>query len=1113
MNDQIMELLTNNKIIIGYCLDITHYDKSNLTLWLKTREGKIQVEVIDYKMDILIVKSQENLLTIIDVLTIVKKNIIPSDKIPEIKITLNEIEKLNEYHCIEKYYSIQFSNKSIYNLTKSMLLKRNIELYNCDIYEENQTKHDFLQKNNLDGSLFFQINNLILTNSNYQCYSCDILNVERSIHNELFKYIEIKKLSFDIETTSYIPGLFPSGKHPKNFITIISMTIEQELYYHPQIENPIHNIFYIYPFAVHTDDDIKNNQIDEIKHFITEKTMLLEFIEVIKECDIIIGYNTNNFDWVYLNDRFTLYKLSLYPFLIQITKVKSAFSNEEVESVKKICGLINYDLYKALTARDAPKLLKNSLDYVSMKYLSYKKSKTENIEIKNNRLYIPLDDRPVLYKGLDIIISSQVFEDMMIQYETRFKIIDIKFVNKLTIVVLETLDLKDSLKDIVESLNNNSMISIAKNEASHTTLHEVSNFSNFDFNKKYAYKFINKFKKKLLVLFPDILDDIDCYLSAFDTPIVLKENELKTISENCVIHSKLDTRYTTIQNFVFLSTYHERYTNSIILQHKDLARPGDKELFKDYIIYCMNDTRITSMIVNKNKNMMSLMEKGHIRRTLFNDSCNKGNSFLNQFATSVHILKRNYVIKSKTHNSSSSIKDKYEGATVLTAKEGFYDILTVLDFASLYPSLIISYNICKTTVYRKEDVEYSIKNGVLIFDDLTKSWIKKSVSNNDFYEVDVGQELGIIYYIKENIKKGVIPLICEEFINKRKEVRKILAVSKDEFEKTRLDTEQANIKIANNSTYGSLGDSNSVHFNKYLAASITALGRQSLKISQDFIESHEKHKGYIVVFGDTDSNCLFSTIKKPLEQQYLEIREILVGVNELFPKTMKLELEKLYKPLLLIKKKKRIGIKYEPEYKKICDCNIEFCYCPQNVILGKSKKEQKGSVIVKRDVPVVIKNIEKELGEIVLNKKDDSSVFKTIYDYIEKYINELKTKDYKEFLITKTLKNESEYKANNKSVHYNLAKYLKDDLKYISQIKAGDKITYVYIDEYKHKAYQYEQILPLELMIENNLNLNYDKYKEMIFKLIENNFSSLFNQQELKMFMSLCDTNIKLKKN
>ena len=40
---------------------------------------------------------------------------------------------------------------------------------------------------------------------------------------------------------------------------------------------------------------------------------------------------------------------------------------------------------------------------------------------------------------------------------------------------------------------------------------------------------------------------------------------------------------------------------------------------------------------------------------------------------------------------------------------------------------------------------------------------------DDFYKVDVG-ELGTIYYIKQNIKKGVVPLICEEFINKRKEV-------------------------------------------------------------------------------------------------------------------------------------------------------------------------------------------------------------------------------------------------------------------------------------------------------------------------------------------------------
>lgn len=54
----------------------------------------------------------------------------------------------------------------------------------------------------------------------------------------------------------------------------------------------------------------------------------------------------------------------------------------------------------------------------------------------------------------------------------------------------------------------------------------------------------------------------------------------------------------------------------------------------------------------------------------------------------------------KMGNSGSDSREKgYEGADVLEAKRGYYeDPIATLDFASLYPSIMISNNLCYSTL-------------------------------------------------------------------------------------------------------------------------------------------------------------------------------------------------------------------------------------------------------------------------------------------------------------------------------------------------------------------------------------------------------------------------------
>lgn len=100
--------------------------------------------------------------------------------------------------------------------------------------------------------------------------------------------------------------------------------------------------------------------------------------------------------------------------------------------------------------------------------------------------------------------------------------------------------------------------------------------------------------------------------------------------------------------------------------------------------------------------------------------------------------------------------DKYEGATVIDPDRGYYkDPIATLDFASLYPSIMMAHNLCYTTL-----VPNAIEAKKYSDDEISKT------PNGD-------------YFIKSSKKKGILPQILEELISARKKAKRELKVAKD----------------------------------------------------------------------------------------------------------------------------------------------------------------------------------------------------------------------------------------------------------------------------------------------------------------------------------------------
>lgn len=55
---------------------------------------------------------------------------------------------------------------------------------------------------------------------------------------------------------------------------------------------------------------------------------------------------------------------------------------------------------------------------------------------------------------------------------------------------------------------------------------------------------------------------------------------------------------------------------------------------------------------------------------------------------------------------SAGTDDQYEGATVIEPVKGYYDVpIATLDFASLYPSIMMAHNLCYTTLLDKTTID------------------------------------------------------------------------------------------------------------------------------------------------------------------------------------------------------------------------------------------------------------------------------------------------------------------------------------------------------------------------------------------------------------------------
>ncbi|KAF8443842.1 hypothetical protein L210DRAFT_3611257 [Boletus edulis BED1] len=230
--------------------------------------------------------------------------------------------------------------------------------------------------------------------------------------------------------------------------------------------------------------------------------------------------------------------------------------------------------------------------------------------------------------------------------------------------------------------------------------------------------------------------------------------------------------------------------------------------------------------------------------------------------------------------------------------------LVVLDFQSLYPSVMIAYNYCYSTCLgRVADFQGRNKLGVTDLD-LPPGLLERLQDH-----ITIAPN-GIIY-VKPSVRQGLLGRMLTELLDTRVMVKQAMkSVKSDKAMSRILDARQLGLKYIANVTYGYTSATYSGRMPAVeIADSIVQTGRETLEKAIAVIDTTAKW-GARVVYGDTDS--VFIHLKGKTKEQAFKIGyDIADAITAMNPAPIKLKFEKVYLPCVLMAKKRYVGFKYE----------------------------------------------------------------------------------------------------------------------------------------------------------------------------------------------------------
>ena len=336
--------------------------------------------------------------------------------------------------------------------------------------------------------------------------------------------------------------------------------------------------------------------------------------------------------------------------------------------------------------------------------------------------------------------------------------------------------------------------------------------------------------------------------------------------------------------------------------------------------YCMKDALLPAKLIGKLTLLVENIEQARATGVPISMICSRGlqirlASLLTIEAFAQHIR---HVFYTRTQRDRSVFDGKYEGAYVHKPKVGYHAVPVVtLDFKSLYPSIMVTKNICvKTLMPGRQIAERCAATGL----ERSDLWIaERNALPGDAEDQPA--------FVKYSTTPGLIPRILQRLLDLRARAKKQLQAAKnakiqnliDIFEKRQLA-----MKLNCNGIYGVFGAKTSRTYCPEMAATVTSTGRDMIQETITLCHGRfTRANGYpydaLVIYGDTDSVFILLSAEVDIEMSAKFGIEMAAYVTQHFQtkygkrpdNIIELDFEKTFSKLILYAPKRYTGWKWE----------------------------------------------------------------------------------------------------------------------------------------------------------------------------------------------------------